>query len=78
MVSTIARRIKRLEDLKFKQRAETGPDLVATLLARRRKHAIAESQEPEPDRPPGPVDSGGYPFSLADVLPQRRKKPDAS
>src|SRR2546428_1944652 len=34
------------------QRAETGPDLVAILLARRRKRAIAEGREPEPDRPP--------------------------
>jgi hypothetical protein len=53
MMNTIARRIKRLEDREFRSRAEQGPNLVAILLERRRKRAIADGREPEPDRPPG-------------------------
>jgi hypothetical protein len=78
-MSAIARRIKRLENLKFKQPGESGPDLVGILLARRRKYATDEGREPEPDPPRGPfVDSSGHPLSLAGVLLQRRKRPPAS
>jgi hypothetical protein len=79
MMNAIARRLRRLEELAFQQRAETGPDLVAILLERRRKRAIAEGREPEPDPPPGRlIDSKGRPFSLADVMLQHRKKRETS
>jgi hypothetical protein len=75
MMNTIARRIKRLEDREFRSRAEQGPNLAAILLEQRRKRAIAEGREPEPDRPPGRLtDSSGRRLSLADVLLQNRKR----
>jgi hypothetical protein len=78
-MGAIARRIKRLENLRFQNQAESGPDLVAIFLARRRKRAIAEGREPGPDPPPGPfLDSSGHPLTLAAVLLQRRKRPEAS
>jgi hypothetical protein len=79
MMNAIARRIKRLEDLEVQQQAESGPDLVAIILERRRKRAIAEGRVPEPDRPPGNlIDSKGRPLSLANVLLQRREKRETS
>jgi hypothetical protein len=76
MRNAIARRLRRLEELEFQQhRAEPGPSLAAILLERRRKRAIAEGREPEPDRPAGRfLDSRGRPLSLADVLLQSREK----
>ena len=47
MRNAITRRLKRLEELEFQHRAELGPSLVAILLERRRKRAIAEGREPE-------------------------------
>ena len=46
MRNAITRRLKRLEELEFQHRAKLGPSLVAILLERRRKCAIAgvESQ----------------------------------
>ena len=75
-MNSIARRIKRLENLEVRQRAESGPDLVAIILERRRKRAIAQGREPEPERSPerSPerlLDSNGRRFSLADVMLQR-------
>jgi len=75
MMKTMARRLKRLEELEFQHRAELGPSLAAILLERRRKRAIAEGREPEPDPPPGRlIDSRGRLLSLADLLLQHRKK----
>jgi hypothetical protein len=74
MMNAIARRLRKLEELQFRHRAEPGPSLAAILLERRRKSAIAEGREPELDRPSGPfIDSPGRLVSLADVLLQRRK-----
>jgi hypothetical protein len=64
----IARRIKRLEELSFEQRAEDGPDLVGIVLERRRKRAIAEGREPEPDPPRARLVYTGGEVSIADVL----------
>jgi hypothetical protein len=79
MMNAIAKRIKRLENLEAQQQAESGPDLVAIILERRRKRAIAEGREPEPEqsreRPPERfMDSSGRCFSLADVILQARKR----
>ena len=75
MRNAIARRLRRLEELEFQHRAEPGPSLVAILLERRRKRAIADGREPEPDRQPGRyLDSRGRPLSLADVMLQSRAK----
>ena len=76
MTRDIARRLRRLEELEFQYREEAGPDLVAILLERRRKRAIAEGREPEPD--PRLIDSRGRPLSLADVLLQHRKNRETS
>ena len=78
MLKTIVKRRKRLEDLEFQHRAELGPSPVAILLERRRKFAIAEGREPEPDRPPGRYDSRGRPLSIADVMLQRRRQREIS
>ena len=51
MRNAIARRLRRLEELEFQHRAEPGSSLVAILLERRRKRAIADGREPEPDPP---------------------------
>jgi hypothetical protein len=65
----IASRIKRLEKLELQHREKTGPDLAAILLERRRKHAIAEGREPEPDPPRGLlVNSSGRPLVLSEIL----------
>jgi hypothetical protein len=73
MRNAIARRLRRLEELEFQHRAAPGSSLVAILLERRRKRAIADGREPEPDPPPGCyLDSGGRPLSLADIMLQRR------
>jgi hypothetical protein len=74
MRNAIARRLRRLEELEFQHRAELGPSLVEILLERRRKRAIADGREPEPDPQPGWVDSRGRPLSLADVILQSRAK----
>ena len=69
------RRLKRPKELEFQHRAELGPNLVAILLERRRKRAIAEGREPETDPQPGCyVDSRGRPLWLADVILQSRAK----
>ena len=78
-MNAIARRIKRLENLKVQQQSESGPALVATILERRRKRAIAEGREPEPERsrersPEWLRDSRGRCFSLADIMLQARKR----
>ena len=78
-MNAIARRIKRLENLEIQQQAESGPDLVAIILERRRKRAIAEGRDPEPERsrersPEHLLDSSGRRFSLADVMLQARKQ----
>jgi hypothetical protein len=74
MRNSFARRLRKLEELEFQQRADSGPSLAAILLERRRKSAIAEGRELELDRPSGPfIDSPGRLVSLADVLLQRRK-----
>jgi hypothetical protein len=79
MMNAIARRLRRLEELEFQHRAELGPSPGAILLERRRKRAIAEGREPEPDPPPGRlIDSRGRPLSLADVLLQHRKNRETS
>lgn len=75
-MNAIARRIKRLENLKVQQQAEAGPDLVAVILERRRRRAIAEGREPEALRswersPEPPLNSR---LSLADVILQARKR----
>lgn len=72
MRNAIARRLRRLEELEFQHRAEPGPSLVAILLERRRKRAIAEGREPEPDPQPGCYVE--RPLSLADVMLQSRAK----
>jgi hypothetical protein len=78
MRNSFARRLKKLEALEFQYRAELGPSPAATLLERRRKRALAEGREPEPDRQPECLlDSKGRPLSLADVLLQRRVKYEA-
>jgi hypothetical protein len=78
MMTAIARRIKRLEEQSFQKQEEAGPGPVADLLARRRKYAIAEGREPEPDPPPGPlIDSEGGRLSLSDILLQRRESREA-
>ena len=75
MIRDIARRLRKLEELDFQQRVDSGPSLVAILLERRRKRAIADGGEPEPDSQPGCyVDSRGRLLSLADVLLQNRAK----
>ena len=75
MRNAIARRLRRLEELEFQHRAEPGPSLVAILLERRRKRAIADGREPEPDPQPGCyLDSRGRPLSLADIILQSRAK----
>ena len=79
MINAIARRIKRLEYLEIQQREESGPDLVAIIMERRRKRAIAEGREPEPYRLPERfpdrfLDSRGRPLSVADVMLQQRKR----
>ena len=76
MMNAIARRLRKLEELQFQHRAEPGPSLAAILLERRRKRAIAEGREPEPD--PRLIDSRGRPLSLADVLLQHRKNRETS
>jgi hypothetical protein len=79
MMNAIARRLRNLEELQFQHRAEPGPSLAAIMLERRRKSAIAEGREPEPDRLPGRfMDSRGRLLSLADVLLQRRRKLETS
>ncbi len=79
MINALARRIKRLEGLEIQQRQESGPDLVAIIMERRRKRAIAEGREPEPERsreraPSSFLDSSGRRCSLADVMLQARKR----
>ena len=76
MMNEIARRLRKLEELQFQHRAEPGPSLAAILLERRRKRAIAEGREPEPD--PRLIDSRRRPLSLADVLLQHRKNRETS
>jgi hypothetical protein len=69
MTGDIARRLRKLEKLVLQRRADTGPDLVAELLERRRKRAIAEGREPEPDPPGGVlVDARGCPLVLSEIL----------
>jgi hypothetical protein len=73
MRNAIARRLKRLEELEFQHRAELGPSLAKILLERRRKRALAQGREPEPDPRPGCyLDSRGRSLSLADIMLQRR------
>jgi hypothetical protein len=79
MMKAIARRIRRLEDLEVQQQAEEGPDLVAIILERRRKRAMAEGSEPEPARSRERATSrllvpSGRRCSLADVMLQARKR----
>ena len=75
MTRDIARRLSKLEKLAFQQRAENGPDLAGMLLERRRKRAIAEGREPEPDPPRTPlVDGSGYRLSIAEVLLHDRRE----
>jgi hypothetical protein len=72
----IASRIRKLEKLVLRHRAETGPDLAAILLERRRKSAIVEGREPEPDPPRRPlVDAIGRPLLLSEILQQHFKAP---
>jgi hypothetical protein len=74
MMSSIGKRIKKLEDLEVQYRAESGPNPAAILLERRRKFAIAEGREPEPDPPPVClIDSEGRRIALSDVLLKRRE-----
>jgi hypothetical protein len=74
MTRDIERRIKRLEDPQFRHREETGPDLAAILLERRRKRAIAEGREPEPDPPRARLVYSGGRVSIAEVLLHDRRK----
>ncbi len=74
MMKAIARRIKRLEDFELQNRPESELSLVDVVLERRRKRAIAEGREPEPDPPPKrAIDSSGRALSLADILLQNRR-----
>jgi hypothetical protein len=46
-MNSIARRLRKLERLELRHRAEPGPSLAAILLERRRRSGIAESREPK-------------------------------
>ena len=73
-MNSIARRIRRLENLALRYRAESGPNPVDVLMERRRKCAIAEGRKPEPDRPPTRwIDSNGRCLSLAEILLENRR-----
>jgi hypothetical protein len=75
MLKAISRRIKRLEDLKFRQRPKSGPDLAAIMLERRRKRALAEGREPGPRRSPRRLEVlRDRPITFADVLIQNRTR----
>jgi hypothetical protein len=77
-MKAIARRLKKLEDLEIQQR-DSGPSLVAVLLARRRRRAIAEGREPEPDPPPeGRFDSSGKPLLISEILRKRWRKSETN
>jgi hypothetical protein len=54
-MSAIASRIKGRDTLELQKREEEGHDLAAILLERRRRRAINEGREPEPDPPKGPL-----------------------
>ena len=51
-----------------------GPDLAGILLERRRKRAIAEGREPEPDPPRRRLVYSSGEVSIADVLLHDRRK----
>jgi len=70
----IDRRLSKLEKLLFQQREEILPDLAGILLERRRKRAIAEGREPEPDPPRARVVYSGGRVSIAEVLLHDRRK----
>ena len=75
MRNAFAQTTQETEELEFQHRAEPGPSLVAILLERRRKRAIADGREPEPDPQPGCyLDSRGQPLSLGDAILQSRAK----
>lgn len=70
----IDRRLCKLEKLLFQQREEILPDLAGILLERRRKWAIAEGREPEPDPPRARVVYSGGRVSIAEVLLHDRRE----
>lgn len=74
-MNSIARRIRRLENLHLRCRGESGPNLVEVLLGRMRKRRLAQGREPETDRSPGRlVDASGRCLSIAEILLENRKK----
>src|SRR5512147_2920236 len=78
VMKSIARRIARLEERALRQRQEAEPSPAEILLERRRKHALAEGREPEPDREfRVHLDGKGRRLSLADILLMGRRRSDA-
>jgi hypothetical protein len=73
-MGAIDRRLSKLEKLLFQQREEILPDLAGILLERRRKRAIAEGREPEPDPPRARLVYSGGRVSIAEVLLHDRRK----
>jgi hypothetical protein len=70
---TFIRRIERLEKPRFQHESEFAR-LGEIILERRRKRAIAEGREPEPDLPVSQYDCTSGSFSLADRILEARKR----
>jgi len=77
-MKAIARRLKKLEDLQAKQRADPEAGLGSIMSERRRKRLIAEGREPEPERPwkyfgGHFMDSSGR-ISIGDIMLAARRR----